>query len=63
MPCKYQVIECNANGEIIPNGAWYGYATMDEFKHGLKVLAKKGWRFGGLHPWHMTPIDTVYVYQ
>lgn len=63
MHYKYQLIECDKNGWIVPNGEWFGYATLDDFKNGIRDLATKGWKFGGLHPWHMTPIDTVYIYQ
>lgn len=63
MHYEYQLIECNKDNQIVPNGECFGFATIDDFRIGIQNLAKKGWKFGGLHPWHMTPIDTVYIYR
>lgn len=63
MQYAYQILECDKTGRIVPNGEWFGFATKEDFQAGISDLAATGWKFGGLHPWHITPIDMIYAYR
>lgn len=60
---KYQAIEVDADGRLFYGRQVFRFDTAEDLRDGLLELADEGWRFAGLHIWHLNPLDTVYIHQ
>lgn len=59
---KYSIIPCDENGAVDIHEDCVCFATIEEFKAGIREWAKNGWEFCGLHPWHMgANLNQIYV--